>query len=93
MKKLILLTVFILLPELAISESYISAHSDGVLYHINSSEKVSKPDVFNCGRNDLGLPIHGLFERQTRQYTKWEDNKLIDTWVKIEDVFQTCHQI
>ena len=75
MKGLMTITTLIFLSNLAIAQPTIGPHPDGVSFTVLSSKKISKPDELNCGRNDLGMPILGLYERQTKRYTRWKDNK------------------
>lgn len=93
MSKVILTTVTLIFSGAVFSDSTIGPHPEGVSYEITATQQSTKPDPLNCGYNDLGMPILGLYEKQTRRYTKWANNQPVRYWVKSVDIFVDCQQV
>ncbi len=66
---------------------------DGTSYTILYSTEVVKPDLGNCGFNDIALPNPGVYNRETRQYETYVGGKLISREVKDVDTFVRCQAI
>ncbi|WP_298444709.1 hypothetical protein [uncultured Ferrimonas sp.] len=72
--------------------STVAQHPDGTSYEIiGIPDRMTKPDPANCGYNDAGVAILGVYDREQRQYSTWENNRIVSSWAEVKEIFVTCH--
>ena len=100
MKKL-LIVLFCFLASPAFSQQLTSQQRDdgpqlkamqGTYSKVLSSEIIVKTNCVECGFNDLSFPKQGFYKKETIQYDKWEDGKLVRSWTETKETFMYCHE-